>query len=171
MPIGRSQRVLRDLDLAQLRSRVGSYLRAESLLEPLGPRLAVLRPGLEALSNLESLTSILPDKDYEILQPRGLVEYLLAGASCSAIGFGEELLFRGYLIPRLERLIGSKWKSIGVTALLFAFWHAYQGVYGVAGAAVWGFSFGILFCGFRRLWPLAMAHALHNFLITIRFLG
>jgi membrane protease YdiL (CAAX protease family) len=77
-----------------------------------------------------------------------------------ANGFAEELVMRGYLIPRLERLLGSAWSSIGLTAILFAAYHLYQGWLGAGGALIMGIVFGAMFWKVRRLWPFALAHAL-----------
>lgn len=81
-------------------------------------------------------------------------------AACFANGFAEELVMRGYLVPRFERLLGSAWSSIGLTAVLFAAYHLYQGWIGAGGALVMGIVYGAMFRKIRRLWPFAIAHAL-----------
>lgn len=65
---------------------------------------------------------------YEWLAPYGGAEILLALAASICIGFSEEIVFRGYLIPRLEQLLNSTWLSVLLTSLLFAFTHLYLGI-------------------------------------------
>ena len=55
---------------------------------------------------------------------------LLLGDCCAA-GFSEELTFRAYLIPRLEAVTGSTWKSVVLSVVLFGFTHLYKGYVGV----------------------------------------
>ena len=95
--------------------------------------------------------------------PRETGDYILLFVASCANGFAEELVMRGYLIPRFERLLGSTWMSVILTAILFGSYHVYQGVSAAIGVAIAGLLYGMLFCFFRRLWPLAMAHALFSF--------
>jgi membrane protease YdiL (CAAX protease family) len=96
--------------------------------------------------------------------PSGPEQTALVIVACIANGFAEELVMRGYLIPRFEDLLGSSAKAIFLSALLFASYHLYQGYYGAGSALVVGLVFGVIFCSSRRIWPLAAAHALHNIL-------
>jgi membrane protease YdiL (CAAX protease family) len=84
---------------------------------------------------------------------------LLVVSSC-ANGFAEELVVRGYLIPRFERLLRSTWKSWLLSTALFASYHLYQGPAGVVHAVIVGLCFGGMFCLTRRLWMVVFAHAL-----------
>lgn len=78
--------------------------------------------------------------------------------------FGEELLWRGFLIDRLSRLKGLAGRPtmiVVVQAIIFAFPHAYQGMGGVVVTGSVG-----LFLGWLRmrnggnLWALIIAHGL-----------
>jgi membrane protease YdiL (CAAX protease family) len=71
---------------------------------------------------------------------------------------------RGYLLPRFERLLGSAWRAILITALLFASYHVYQGFRCAAGVFAVGLVYGGSFCLLRRLWPLCIAHAMTDFI-------
>lgn len=80
-----------------------------------------------------------------------------------AAGFGEELLYRGFLMDRLQRLrgIGDKmWLVILIQAVLFSFPHLYQGLGGVIITGVVGAGLGYLRvrCG-GNLWACILAHA------------
>jgi membrane protease YdiL (CAAX protease family) len=81
-----------------------------------------------------------------------------------AAGFGEELLFRGFLFERSGRLLGggrvALAATIVITSGLFALAHyPDQGVPGVEQAAVVGLVFGGIFAATRQLWIPMIAHA------------
>jgi len=87
------------------------------------------------------------------------LSYVLLIAASLANGFAEELVLRGYLLTRLERLLGSTWAAVLITSLLFACYHLYQGLGPTIGVAAVGLMYGGAFCRVRRLWPLVLAHA------------
>lgn len=87
-------------------------------------------------------------------------ESLLVGIAYVANAFAEELVMRGYLVPRFERLLGSSLKAVLLTSVLFGSYHLYQGAHGAGSALVLGLVYGAVFCWSRRLWPLVAAHAL-----------
>jgi membrane protease YdiL (CAAX protease family) len=89
---------------------------------------------------------------------------LLLG-DCCAIGFSEELAFRAYLIPRLEAVTGATWKAVLLSVVLFGFVHLYQGYVGVLYTVVAAVVWGVGFCLSRRIWPVAISHAITDFII------
>jgi len=99
--------------------------------------------------------------------PEGVPEYILLFIAYIAMGFAEELVFRGYLIPRFERLFRSTWLAVLVTTALFASYHVYYGAVWTIGIAAIGLVYAIAFCICRRLWPLCVAHALGNIVICL----
>jgi membrane protease YdiL (CAAX protease family) len=116
--------------------------------------------GAAALVPAEALT-----REWERLAglfppPSGPGAAALVVLSSVANGFAEELVMRGYLIPRFERLLGSSVVAVLLTSVLFASYHLYQGTFGAGSALVHGLVAGALFCWTRRLWPIAAAHAL-----------
>ena len=79
-------------------------------------------------------------------------------------GFGEEVVFRGYLFERLGKLLGSAlWTKpfiVLLTAVGFGLAHySNQRLAGVEQAAIVGLVFGAIFARTRRLWMLMTAHA------------
>lgn len=79
-------------------------------------------------------------------------------------GFGEEVVFRGFLFERLGRLIGARrWAKpaiVVVTAALFGVAHAaQQSLPGVEQGLVVGLVFGTLRAITGRIWMLIVAHA------------
>jgi membrane protease YdiL (CAAX protease family) len=80
--------------------------------------------------------------------------------------FAEEFVFRGVLLERLTRVLGSAHAGVWVSAGLFASYHMYQGAYGLVSAL----SLGVLAAYSMRLtksiWPCVIAHTAMNVLIA-----
>jgi membrane protease YdiL (CAAX protease family) len=100
-------------------------------------------------------------------RPQGAAEYLLLLISFIAGAFSEELVMRGYLIPRFERLLRSTWLPVLITSAVFGSYHLYQGVVPAIGLFASGLVYAVSFCFLRRLWPLCIAHALVNFTLFL----
>jgi membrane protease YdiL (CAAX protease family) len=84
-------------------------------------------------------------------------------AAIVGAGFGEEVLFRGYLFERLGRLMGPGPQTtvacVLITTFLFAVAHfPEQGLPGVQQAAVMGLVFGTLYGITKRLWLPMVTH-------------
>lgn len=75
-------------------------------------------------------------------------------------GVGEELLFRGYLITRLEKLRLPAWGCILVSALLFGLvhWPGYGFLPAMSKALWFGIPTGAYFWYRRNIGPLMLAH-------------
>ncbi len=89
----------------------------------------------------------------------GAVYLLIAGG-----GFGEEVVFRGFLFERFGKLFGSgagaKAGIVLLTAGLFALAHyPDQGLPGVEQAAITGLTFGTIFAVTGQIWIPMFAHA------------
>jgi membrane protease YdiL (CAAX protease family) len=96
-------------------------------------------------------------------QPWRLALLLLLAWTSAA--FGEEILFRGFLQGRLQRLLGAgaarSALAILIQCAVFGLCHAYLGMRGIANAAVVGLVFGSALIACRgNLWPLILAHGL-----------
>lgn len=94
--------------------------------------------------------------------------FILIAAQTLASATVQELAMRGYLITRFEDRFHSRGVSITLAALLFASYHAYQGLGGTMDAFIMGVVFGIAFCWQRSLAPLIFAHTVYNLLVTFR---
>lgn len=80
-----------------------------------------------------------------------------------AAGFGEELVFRGYLFERLGRLLGpgrlSRLAIVLLTSLWFGLGHySNQGIDGTVQATILGLVFGTIALVTGRIWLLMIAH-------------
>ena len=81
--------------------------------------------------------------------------------------FGEELVYRGYLMNRMSRLAGGSsraWAlSLVVVSLLFAVVHLSQGISGVATVIAAGLVYGGLYLwSGRNLWAPIIAHGVYD---------
>gem|GEM_PF-2416516 len=93
--------------------------------------------------------------------------FLYAGLGLALqAGIGEELLFRGYVMTRLERLGLGAWPIILLSALIFGLVHVPgYGLLNSLSKAVWfGIPTGAYFWYRRNLGPLMAAHALMDYM-------
>ena len=79
-------------------------------------------------------------------------------------GFGEELIWRGFLFERLGAFLGprahAKLVIVVVTSILFALAHYWdQGLPGAVQATMTGLVFGGTYARIRTIWPVMVAHA------------
>jgi membrane protease YdiL (CAAX protease family) len=98
--------------------------------------------------------------------PTGHNSISLLMVASFANGLAEELVCRAYLIPRFERLFNSTLKAWLLSSLLFGSYHIYQGVGGFISITAIGLLYGGIFCLTRRLWPIAIAHAIQDFVAS-----
>lgn len=97
---------------------------------------------------------------------------IFLGVSWTTAGFGEELIFRGFLMSGLARVLGAgrgAWiMALVVANVLFGFLHWKTGWGGVLDTGLTGAILGGIFLLARRsIWAAYVAHALTN---TIGFL-
>ncbi len=82
------------------------------------------------------------------------------------ISFGEELVFRGYVLGNLMEWLPNKWVALGVSSILFAAYHAITpGIHTLAFANLFlaGILLGLNFIYTRNLWFAFMLHLGWNF--------
>jgi membrane protease YdiL (CAAX protease family) len=109
-----------------------------------------------------------PRSSYSAHGWSGFVALLVLAIS---VGFSEELFARGYLIPRLERLLESTWASVIASAGVFGLLHWRSGILSMCSAFLGGIVYGIAFAWSRRIWPVAIAHAAHDFSVFLSHAG
>ncbi|WP_233548368.1 CPBP family intramembrane glutamic endopeptidase [Aurantiacibacter zhengii] len=98
-----------------------------------------------------------------VTESPALLALWIVAVAWFAAGFGEEVLYRGFLMDRLERLSGLRgrpWAVLVIQALLFGLPHAYQGMGGMMVTAMVGLFLGWIRnrCG-GNLWAAIIAHA------------
>jgi membrane protease YdiL (CAAX protease family) len=97
-----------------------------------------------------------------VARPQSVLDWAFVVPALIANSFAEEITMRSYLITRMKVFVKSNVAVVIVCALLFASYHTYQGVGGTFGALSTGLVYGGVFCVFRRLWPLVIAHTVYN---------
>jgi membrane protease YdiL (CAAX protease family) len=98
------------------------------------------------------------------LLPRTRRERVAFAGLSLAAGVGEELAYRGYVIPVLAGLVGTP-LAAAASSVVFGVLHVYQGPLGMARTAVLG---GVLAWGFvasGSLWAPIAAHAILDLLL------
>lgn len=80
----------------------------------------------------------------------------------AANGLAEELAIWGVLFTRLAALTGRVWVPVLAAAGVFASYHVYQGAWSAGSVLAYGLAHGAVFAVTRRVWPLAIEHALTN---------
>lgn len=159
------------------------------LRRPLWRRLVVVVPlGLLLIMAVLALVKAalahagMGSANYAAFAPlRGnLAEYLfwLLPVTVGSAAFGEEMIFRGFILDVIERLVGSpgRWATLIAVvgqSVLFGLLHSYQGVGGVVTTAMIGLTLGIVWwVAGRNLWPGIIIHALlDGTAMTAIFLG
>jgi membrane protease YdiL (CAAX protease family) len=82
--------------------------------------------------------------------------------------FCEELIFRGYLIPRLHLFFKNIWYPIVISALLFSFCHlGYQTMFYVFYTLAVGLLFGYHYQKYRNIKVLILFHFLWDYYLLI----
>ena len=80
----------------------------------------------------------------------------------SFVAIWEEVVFRGFLLTRLQAVLRCWWLTILVSSVLFGLLHAYEGWFAAVMIAVMGAIMGGLFVWRRSLVPSIVLHWLHN---------
>lgn len=84
----------------------------------------------------------------------------------------EEIIYRGFLIGRLEAILGDMWAApvlaVAVQSLVFAVIHFQWGIGGILLAGVMGAIWGTAYmaCG-RNLWIVIMAHSAGHIMLVV----
>lgn len=95
----------------------------------------------------------------QLLPKTGREKIIFVFLSCAA-GIGEEIAYRGYLIPALTLLLGWDWGAALLSSAVFGLLHAYQGWLGIARTASLGLILAASFIVSGLLWPAILAHAI-----------
>jgi len=87
-----------------------------------------------------------------------------------AAGWGEEMAYRGFLIPALALVLGGVWPAALLSSAVFGLLHAYQGLLGMVRTALLGFVLAGSLVLSGSLWPAIVAHAILDVVAGV-FLG
>ena len=96
------------------------------------------------------------------LPPMPVWAVMLMGAF---VAFWEEVVFRGFLLTRLQAVLRRWWLTVPLGALIFGVIHPYQGPLAMAVIAVLGLVMGLLFVWRKSLVPVMTYHLVHDVLM------
>ncbi|MBT8336260.1 MAG: CPBP family intramembrane metalloprotease [Gemmatimonadetes bacterium] len=124
-------------------------------------RLGAATAGLLLVFHLVAKVARIPESDLlkQLLPRTGHERRLFAGLSCLA-GFGEEVVFRGFLLAVLTPALGDPWTALLASSLAFGVLHVYQGSFGILRTAMLGALLGASVIVDGTLWPAVLVHAL-----------
>ena len=134
--------------------------RPQILDAPLGALFLIVAVGLLYL--LPALPDLGIQGTSQFSRPQSAGDYALMVVKYLVAALAEELVTRAYLITRLTTLLQSRGEAVLCAACLFASYHAYQGLVGVAYSFAFGITYGAVFLAIHRVWPLVIGHALYN---------
>lgn len=92
------------------------------------------------------------------LLPRNAHERRLFAGLALLAGFGEEVVFRGFLLAVLTPAFGDPWTALAVSSLAFGVLHVYQGPFGIVRTASLGALLGASVILDGSLWPAVAVH-------------
>lgn len=114
---------------------------------------------LGACRMLSALTGWRESRLLLALLPRTGAERAAFAILSLVAGFGEEIVYRGYVIPELAGVLGAAGAAV-LTSAVFGVLHAYQGALGVVRASLLGGALAWGFLATGSLWPPIAAHAI-----------
>lgn len=91
------------------------------------------------------------------LLPKTLPELRISVLAAFVLGFGWEVLFRGYLLFALEPAVGTA-AAVAIAATSYAIGHGDKSVRQFVGSVAMAFAFTIAFAVTRNLWWLVLLH-------------
>jgi uncharacterized protein len=101
------------------------------------------------------------------LLPRTTAEKVVFVGVSATAGICEELVFRGFLIPTLEMMLGSVAVATILSSVVFGLLHSYQGTVGIVRTASLGLMLAVPFLLTGSIVPSMVAHAAINVLVGV----
>ncbi|MBC7643065.1 MAG: CPBP family intramembrane metalloprotease [Flavobacterium sp.] len=94
--------------------------------------------------------------------------FVLLTFTCITAGVTEELIFRGYLMPRLQLFFNKNWVSIAISSVLFGLMHiGYGTLMQIVGPLFIGIVFAIHYQKYRNIKILIFCHFFWDFISLI----
>jgi membrane protease YdiL (CAAX protease family) len=160
---------------------IKSVVSSRWLVSHTGQALMYIGLTMLVVGGLVSLLLGTPSESAAITQqPQGFWLFLFDVTLITwvLVGFGEEFVFRGFILNRLLTLTGSSGRGPILACLLQAAWfgagHASQGLAGmlITGAIGFVLALAFLYRMNRNLWPLVIAHAgIDTVVLTLSWLN
>ncbi|MBI4581700.1 MAG: CPBP family intramembrane metalloprotease [Planctomycetes bacterium] len=115
------------------------------------------------------LVLVRPDLLEETTQAREAIEKTIPRTSIPVmmammvfVAVWEEVVFRGFLLTRLQAIVRRWWLAVAIGTVLFAVGHGYQGPIALVAVGALGVILGVLFVWRRSLLPGIALHAAFN---------
>ena len=114
---------------------------------------------------------------YDAIQGNLALFLLTTAGAMVTGGFMEEVVHRGWMIDRLQRIFGggrrARWGAALSCGIPFGLLHFEWGLGGILATTVMGSVLGLMYLATKRnLWPLIAAHATLDFLLMLQvYLG
>ena len=151
---------------------------SSTLIWGIGIAVAVTVFGAAFLPLIRQLLGVRSDLSaYGALAGNAPAALKLLGKALTSAAFGEEIVFRGFLLHQLTAILGSgkatRRGAIAISGLAFGFAHINQGLFGIVTTGLVGAIFAwAWFRTGRNLWALILAHALvDSYGIAMLYLG
>lgn len=103
----------------------------------------------------------------EWLLPRNVRERALFALLSLSAGIGEELAFRGFLVPALRTASGSTFVAVIVSSAAFGLMHSYQRPGGALRAGVLGALLALPFVFTGSIYPSMIAHVTFDLIVGL----
>jgi len=105
-----------------------------------------------------------PRKVPSFLLPAGTAQILSAFLLVVVVAVSEEVIFRGYLILRLQTVTSSQVAAVFLSSAIFSFGHGYEGMGGIFVTSVMGLMLGLVYLWRRSLVAPMVMHFLQDFI-------
>jgi membrane protease YdiL (CAAX protease family) len=128
--------------------------------------------GTIIMANISGMPESADMSNYEYLHNNVFMLILTLLGVYMVSSFGEEVVYRAFLINRLTELgLDSKygkWAAVIISAVIFGLVHLEWGLTGTVSTAFMGLVLGIFYLKFNRnLWILVLAHAYMDTLLLV----
>lgn len=135
--------------------------------------LAILGYGLGTIimANISGMPESADMSNYEYLQNNFFMLILTLLGVYIVSSFGEEVIYRAFLIKRLSQLgLDSKYgkmAGVAISAVIFGLAHYEWGLTGIVSTAFMGLVMGMFYLKYNNLWILVLAHAYMDTLLLV----
>ncbi len=103
----------------------------------------------------------------KFLAVHGPSEYMLALVLVVVVAFAEEIIFRGYLIVRINAITGSTTWAVILSSVIFSLGHGYEGTAGVITVGSMGLAFAVVYVWTGSLAAPIVMHFLQDALVIV----
>lgn len=127
--------------------------------------------GTVIMANISGMPESADMSNYQYLHNNVFMLLLTLMGVYIVSSFGEEVIYRAFLINRLSELgLDSKYGKMAVvviSALIFGLAHYEWGLTGIVATAFMGLVMGIFYLKYNNLWILVLAHAYMDTLLLV----